>query len=46
MNDTRHLLSTNENKKRLLESIAQDKKTSKGIEPSRKVKKADPRFPE
>jgi hypothetical protein len=27
MNDTRHLLSTKANKKRLLESIAQDKKT-------------------
>ncbi len=32
MNDTAHLLSTKANKKRLLESIAQDKKTSQALE--------------
>ena len=38
MNDTTHLLSTKANKKRLLESIAQDKKTSKALEDSIKRK--------
>jgi PHD/YefM family antitoxin component YafN of YafNO toxin-antitoxin module len=32
MNDTAHLLSTKANRKRLLESIAQDKKTSQALE--------------
>jgi PHD/YefM family antitoxin component YafN of YafNO toxin-antitoxin module len=32
MNDTVHLLSTKANRKRLLESIAQDKKTSQALE--------------
>jgi hypothetical protein len=37
MNDTTHLLSTKTNKKRLLESIAQDKRTS-AAEPKLKGK--------
>jgi PHD/YefM family antitoxin component YafN of YafNO toxin-antitoxin module len=32
MNDTAHLLSTKANRKRLLESIAQDRKTSQALE--------------
>jgi hypothetical protein len=46
MNTTAHLLSTKANKKRLVESIAQDKKTSKeaGYHAKKKPNKVSKKF--